>query len=86
MVLDIVTAQLSVGGRREDRLTIRLARPNQMPSRHRCDHCGKPGTLADLLNGYDCPDRPNGIRLHSGCQVPWMAANSAAARAWRPLS
>jgi hypothetical protein len=38
----------------------------------RCDDCGQPGTAADPLHGWDWPDRPDGIRLHSRCEASWM--------------
>src|SRR5262249_5386811 len=53
-------------------LPTRPARPNLIPNKHRCDHCGVPGTAADLLHGWDWPGRPDGIRLHSRCEAPWM--------------
>jgi hypothetical protein len=40
-------------------------------SPHRCDDCGQLGTAADPLHGWDWPDRPDGIRLHPRCEVPW---------------
>jgi AAA domain-containing protein len=38
----------------------------------RCDDCGQLGTAADPLHGWDWPDRPDGIRLHSRCEASWM--------------
>jgi putative DNA primase/helicase len=49
----------------------RRVRPNMIPGRPRCDHCGQPGTAADMLQGWDWPGRPDGVRLHKRCEVPW---------------
>jgi AAA domain len=37
----------------------------------RCDHCGQPGTAADPLSPWDCPGRPDGVRLHARCEESW---------------
>jgi putative DNA primase/helicase len=36
---------------------------------HRCDHCG--GQVG-ITNPYDWPGRPDGIWLHSRCEVAWF--------------
>jgi hypothetical protein len=45
----------------------------------RCDHCG--GQIG-LMNSYNWPGRPDGIRLHPRCEGPWFdSENCAAGRA-----
>jgi AAA domain/Homeodomain-like domain len=49
----------------------RRTRPNMIPGSQRCDHCGQPGTAADMLQGWEWPGRPDGVRLHLRCEAPW---------------
>jgi hypothetical protein len=44
--------------------------PNDL---RRCDHCGRLGTAANPLHPWDWPGRPDGIRLHRGCEEAWEA-------------
>jgi hypothetical protein len=41
-------------------------------SPRRCDHCGASASPGDPLTSWDWPDRPDGIWLHSRCEVGWF--------------
>jgi AAA domain-containing protein len=44
----------------------------------RCDHCGQPATAANPLSPYDWPGRPDGVRLHRGCEADWFDSHKPA--------
>jgi hypothetical protein len=41
------------------------------PAASLCDHCGGIATPANPLHPWAWPGRPDGIRLHQGCEGPW---------------
>jgi hypothetical protein len=54
---------------------VAVANPGEAHRAHletRCDQCGQPATSADPLHPWDWPGRPDGITLHSSCEVPWF--------------
>jgi hypothetical protein len=44
----------------------------------RCDHCGQPATAANPVSPYDWEGRPDGIRLHRGCEADWFDSHRPA--------
>jgi putative DNA primase/helicase len=44
----------------------------------RCDHCGGHASPANPLKPYNWPGRPDGVRLHPGCEAPFHDASPRA--------